>query len=63
MHCIGYINITQSAEQLINAYTFSISSFERHIAKVVIEIAKPTVVEIVQDIRIRFPDMLGIIGI
>ena len=30
--------------------------------KVIIEIANPTVVEIVQNVRVTFPDMLGTIG-
>ncbi len=44
------------------SYILSTSTFKRHIAKVVVEIANPTVVEVVQDIRVTFPDMLGTIG-
>ncbi len=40
----------------------SMASYERHITKVVIEIANPTAVEIVQDIKVTFPDMLGTVG-
>ncbi len=39
------------------------SAFERQIAEVTIEIGKPRVIEIVKDIKVTFPDMLGTIGI
>ena len=38
------------------------TTFTNHIAKVVIEFANPTVVEVVQDVKVTFPDMLGTIG-
>ncbi len=38
------------------------AAFEMQIAQVTIEIGKPRVVEIVKDIKVTFPDMLGTIG-
>ncbi len=38
------------------------TALETHIAKLTIEIGKPRVMEIVKDIKVTFPDMLGTIG-
>ena len=37
-------------------------AFENDIAKLTLEIAQPKVVELVKDIKVTFPDMLGTIG-
>lgn len=37
-------------------------AFENDIAKLTLEIAQPKVVEIVKDVRVTFPDILGTIG-
>ncbi len=46
------------------ALASSICAFvvERHLAEVNLELAAPTVVEIVKDVRVTFPDMLGTVG-
>ena len=37
-------------------------SFKNDIAKLTLEIAKPRVLEVVKEIEVTFPDMLGTIG-
>ena len=37
-------------------------AFKNDIAKLTLEIAKPRVLEVVKDIKVTFPDMLGTIG-
>ncbi len=39
-----------------------VAAFETQLSELTVEIAKPRVLEIVKDIKVTFPDMLGTIG-
>ena len=39
-----------------------VTTFENDITKLTLEIATPRILEIVKDIKVTFPDMLGTIG-
>jgi hypothetical protein len=38
------------------------TAFKNDIAHITLEISKPTVLEVVRDIKVTFPDMLGTVG-
>jgi hypothetical protein len=40
-----------------------VSTFKNHITHLTLDIAKPMALEVQRDIKLTFPDMLGIIGI
>ena len=54
----------ESRRRLNNHLTWSICdvAFRNHMAEVIVEVAKPRVMEIVKDVRVTFPDMLGTVG-
>ncbi len=65
--CSGYGESTLSQSDYLRSSIilfcfFSTAYFERHIAQIIVEISKPTAVEIVKDLKVTFPDMLGTIG-
>lgn len=56
---------TMDVEDRLNAGTLDkicTSTFKNDIAHMTLEIADPRVLEVVEDIKITFPDMLGTIG-
>jgi hypothetical protein len=44
------------------ANSICVSTFKNHIAHLTLDIAKPMALEVQRDIKLTFPDMLGIIG-
>jgi hypothetical protein len=45
------------------AKSICVSTFKNHITHLTLDIAKPIALEVQRDIKLTFPDMLGIIGI
>jgi hypothetical protein len=39
-----------------------VSTFNNHIAHLTLDIAKPMALEVQRDVKVTFPDMLGIVG-
>jgi hypothetical protein len=44
------------------AKSICVSTFKNHITHLTLDIAKPMALEVQRDIKMTFPDMLGIIG-